>query len=479
MMKPPCRGASPFGAESFIIGCFIISSGLILFFNLWGRSLENHGYLRYAEVAREMIRSGDWIVPHLNGKVFINKPPLLFWLIAIPSSIYGSVTPLLAKWPSAFSAWMGVIILFLWGKRIYGVTLSGLIAGGVLLSSYQYFFQARLAKTDVIVGLLTILSLYFFTLGYEEMRRKRYLFWGLSFFSMGLGVLTKGPFELVPPLMIIGFFLAKERQWRIWIGKEFIFGYIILFLTVLPWFSLFISRVGLEESMALLRGNPILTRKAPIYFYFIEIWGQFFPWSLLFPFLFFYVWKQKSRLWHSRESFLLIWFIVLLVLLTLFKYKASRYLLPALPPLALMRGGAWRNKVVYFLISVLLAVSIWHGREYYWIKKDLSYSPGMVLSEELRPMIKGATLFGYRLDTSTVEEVNFYLDRVIPLLKKTEDLSGQFRKGEERWILMPREVYDEAQIRGDLSVIFSREFLYKHGRLVLVSVRPQGDSSPS
>ncbi len=82
-------------------------------------------------------------------KIFIEKPPLLFWLIAIPSSIYGSVTPLLARWPSAFSAWMGVIILFLWGKRIYGTTQSGLIAGGVLLSSYQYFFQARLAKTDI------------------------------------------------------------------------------------------------------------------------------------------------------------------------------------------------------------------------------------------------------------------------------------------------------------------------------------------
>jgi len=97
----------------------------------------------------------------------------------------------------------------------------------------------------------------------------------------------------------------------------------------------------------------------------------------------------------------------------------------------------------------------------------------MVLSEELRPMIKEATLFGYRLDTSTVEEVNFYLDRVIPLLKKMED-SGQFRRGEERWILMTREVYDEAQIRGDPSVIFSREFLYKHGKLVLVSIRPRG-----
>ncbi len=460
------------GIEGLTIGCFIIFSGLILFFNLGARSLENHGYLRYAEVAREMIRSGEWVVPHLNGEVFIDKPPLLFWLIAIPSSIYGSVTPLLAKWPSAFSAWMGVIILFLWGKRIYGTTQSGLIAGGVLLSSYQYFSQARLAKTDTLLCLFILLSLYFFTLGYGEVRRRRTLFYGLSFFSMGLGVLTKGPFGLIPPFIIISALLIKERRWRIWISREFLLGYIILALTVLPWIFLFISRVGLEQYIALVKETQILTRKAPIYFYFIEIWGQFFPWSLLLPFLFFYLWRQRNRLWHSRESFFLIWFIVLLTLLTLFKYRASRYLLPALPPLALMIGGVWRKRVVYFLVSFLFVISIWHVREYYWIKKDLSYSPGMVLVGELKPFIKESTLFGYRLDMSTIEEVNFYLDRVIPLLRKMEDLSEQFRRGEERWILMPKEVYEEALIQGGLSVVFVQEFLYKHGKLVLVSIRP-------
>jgi 4-amino-4-deoxy-L-arabinose transferase-like glycosyltransferase len=457
------------GIEGLTIGCFIIFSGLILFFNLWARSLENHGYLKYAEVAREMIRSGDWIVPHLNGDIFIDKPPLLFWLIAIPSSIYGSVTPLLARWPSVFSGWMGVIILLLWGRRIYGTTQSGLIAGAVLLSSYQYFSQARLAKTDTLLCLFILLSFYFFALGYDEVGRRRTLFYGLSFFSMGLGVLTKGPFGLIPLLMLC-LFLVKEGQWKILIGREFFLGYIILALTVLPWIFLFISRVGLEQYISLIKGTDILTRKAPIYFYFIEIWGQFFPWSLLLPFLFFYLWKERNRLWHSRESLFLIWFIVLLTLLTLFKYRASRYLLPALPPLALMIGGVWRKRVVYFVVSFLLVISIWHVREYYWIKKDLSYSPGMVLVGELRPFIKESPLFGYRLDMSTIEEVNFYLDRVIPLLKKMEDLPGTLRRGEESWILMPKEVYEEAGIRG--GVAFVQEFLYKHGKLVLVSIGP-------
>jgi 4-amino-4-deoxy-L-arabinose transferase-like glycosyltransferase len=359
------------GIEGLTIGCFIIFSGLVLFFNLWGKSLENHDYLRYAEIAREMIRSGEWMVPHLNGEVFIDKPPFLFWLIAIPASLYGSVTPLIARWPSAFSAWVGVIILFLWGKRIYGTIQPGLIAGGVLLSSYQYFFQARIAKTDMVLCLFIILSLYFFYLGYGESGRRRYPFYGLSFFSMGLAVLTKGPFGLLP-FIIISAFLIKERRWRILMSGEFIFGYVILVLTALPWIFLFLHRVGLQESIALVKRTHILTRQAPIYFYFIQIWGQFFPWSVLLPFLFFYLWKQRMEFWHPGESFFFVWFIVIFVLLTLFKYRASRYLLPALPPLALMVGGMWRKRGVYVLISLLFVISIWHVREYYWIKRDLS-----------------------------------------------------------------------------------------------------------
>ena len=457
--------------QRWIIGGFIIASGLILFFNLWNKSLENHGYLRYAEVAREMIRSGEWVVPHLNGEVYIDKPPLLFWLIAIPASLYGSVTPLIARWPSALAGWVGIIILFLWGKRIYGTIQSGLIAGGILLSSYQYFFQARLPKTDMLLCLFILLSLYFFYLGYGAFGRRRSLLYGLSFFSMGLGVLTKGPFGLLP-LMILSAFLIKERQWRILICKEFILGYVILMLTAFPWIFLFIHRVGLEESITLFKETHILTRTAPIYFYFIQIWGQFFPWSLFLPFLFFYLWKERMSFWHSKESFFFIWFIVIFILLTLFRYRTSRYLLPALPPLALMIGGMWRKRMVSFLIPLLFVISLWHALEYYWVKKDLSYSPGMVLAGELRPFIKESTLSGYRLDTGTIEEVNFYLDRVIPILSKTEDFSESLRRGEERWILMPKEIYEEVRIQRNLSMVWVQEFAYKKGKLILVSMRP-------
>ena len=457
----------------WVIGPFIIASGLILFFNLWARSLENHDYLRYAEVAREMIRSGEWIVPHYNGGVYIDKPPLLFWLIAIPSSVYGSVTPLIARLPSAVAAWLGAILLFLWGKKVYGRTLSGLISGGILLTSYQYFFQARMAKTDMLLCLFILLSLYFFYLGYREAGRKRFLFHGLSFFFMGLGVLTKGPFGVLMPLFIMAAFLIKEGRCSLFLKKEFLLGYFILAMTVLPWVSLFVQRVGFDQTIALVKGSRVLSRHAPIYFYFVHIWGEFFPWSLLLPFLSFYLWKERERIWHSEESLFILWFVILFVLLTLFKFRATRYLLPALPPVALMLGGFWRKRVSTFLIPFLLFILVWHLVDFGWIRKDLSNSPGRVLAEQLRPLLGESTLFGYRLEAGTMEEVNFYLDRVIPLLKKERDLPLLPEDG-GGLVLMPRKVYDAVRAQSESPLILVREFRYKGGELVLVSLPQTG-----
>jgi len=462
--------------ERWIAGSFILAAGLILFFNLWGRSLENHDYVRHAEVAREMIRSGEWVVPHLNGEVYIDKPPFVFWLVALPSSLYGQVTPFLARLPSALSAWIGVIILFLWGKRVYGTTSSGLVAGGVLLSCYQYFSQARLAKTDMVLCLLIILSLYLFYLGYTGAKKKRYLFYGLSFFFTGLAVLTKGPFGLIG-FFIFSLFLIKEggeRWWKRWISREFLLGYTVLALTVLPWVIFFVGRVGLQESVSLVRENTILSRHAPFYFYFMEIWGHFAPWSIILPFLFVHLWRRRAEVLKSEESFFVIWFVALFIVLTLFKYRTSRYLLPALPPLALMIGGMGRGKFKIYLIVFLLAVFSWHVREFFWIKNDLSYSPGKVLTEELQPFIKGAKLFGFRLDIATKEEINFYLDPLspIPMVGKYGRLSEGFEKEGRALALMPKRAYESLRAPEDPSVVVVHRFRYKKDELVLVSRSP-------
>ena len=95
----------------------------------------------------------------------------------------------------------------------------------------------------------------------------------------------------------------------------------------------------------------------------------------------------------------------------------------------------------------------------------------MVLVEKLKPVIKGSTLFGYGLDVSTVEEINFYLHRVIPILKDGKNLSTPILSQGERWVLMPKEVYEEVQGQIKDSIRFVQKFRYKKGELVLVTMK--------
>jgi hypothetical protein len=228
-----------------------------------------------------------------------------------------------------------------------------------------------------------------------------------------------------------------------------------------------------------------LTRQAPFYFYFIQIWGQFAPWSILLPFLGIAVWRERAEIWRSPESLILIWFVLLFIFLTLFKIRVSRYLLPALPPLALMLGGrmlggGWKKGFRYFLILLIGVLLAWHVREFIWIKKDLFYSPGKVLVAELKPILRGAPLYSYHLDVSVLEEVNFYFDpdTPIPRLKKLEDLFSRLEKDGKAFVLMPKKRYEILQSGGGASFRMVGEFQQRHReRLVLASLSPQKAST--
>ena len=449
--------------RGWVLPCVILASGFILFLNLWARTLENHDYLRYAESAREMIRSGDWLIPHLNGKIYIDKPPLTIWLIALPSALYGNVTPFLARLPSTVAAWMGIIVAFLWIRKLYGRNVCGLVAAGVLLSSYEYFIQGRMAKTDIILSGFILLSLFFFHLGYEARRtRKVYLFIGLSWFCTGLGILTKGPLLPLLSFLVILVFLIKEKELGLLVSRPFLLGYGVLIATALPWFLLFVHRVGWEPSIALVKQTQILRRRAPVYFYFVQIWGQFFPWSLFLPFLSVGLWRQRRTLSASRESFFIIWFVTMFIFLTLYKYRASRYLLPTLPPLAFLLGGMWKRRLGLFLAPFVIVILVWHGVDFYRVRQNLPQSSGLVLVEELKPVIGDAPLSAYHLDVYLLEKINFYLDRVVPVLRKEDHPTG---KG---LVLMPKKTYEDLQTRGDDAVSWAREIRYEEQNLVLI-----------
>ncbi|RPJ04262.1 MAG: phospholipid carrier-dependent glycosyltransferase, partial [Deltaproteobacteria bacterium] len=257
---------------------FFAGSFIILFLNLWGRNLENHDYLRYAEVAKEMIQSGDWIVPRFNGEIFLHKPPFLFWLIALPSTIHGSVSPFLARLPSAFFAWLGAITVYLWGRKIWSGRRWGMVSAGILISSYLYFWQGRIARTDMVFSVLILLSLYFFHESYSvEDPSLSTLF---SFLFMALAGLTKGPVGILFPLLIMFLFLLRRSQLKYFIRKDSIFGYFVAAVIPGVWVVLFLHQMGWEEALMAWQESEILSRQAPFYLYLTRVWVDFAPWSI-------------------------------------------------------------------------------------------------------------------------------------------------------------------------------------------------------
>ena len=182
----------------------------------------------------------------------------------------------------------------------------------------------------------------------------------------------------------------------------------------------------------------------------------------------FSLWKEGKKVWSSERSFFLLWAAVLLVVLTLFKFRVSRYFLPVLPALALLSAGVAVRKAGLALRCCLLATLLWHGVEVYWLRGDQVQSPGRTLAAELGPFVDGMTLSGFWLESDTVEELNFYLDRVIPHVKRKRGPPPALAM--QGLVLMPGKTHAELALRQGDGLPVKREFLYGQTRLVLVSV---------
>ena len=492
------------GSNRRLFLAFLGGSLFILFFNLWGRTLENHDYLRYAEVAKEMIQSGDWVVPRFNGEIFLHKPPLLFWLIALPSKIYGSVTPFLARFPSALFAWVGGLIVYLWGRKMWGGERYGLVSSGVLISSGLYFWQGRIARTDMVFSVLILLSLYFFYMSYFENecysspplpaprlrqagspspvngegvirsspvkgrgRKRGYLLTGLSFIFMGMAGMTKGPVGLLLPFSVMALFLLAQRQLRLLIRKDFLLGYFMMALILGSWLVPFLSCVGWDNALKVWQETKILTRRAPFYLYGYRIWIDFAPWSLFLPSLILYYWEKRG---NRDEKFLILWFFCLLFLITLFPHRASKYLLPAFPALALLMGGFWRKRSpVLFGILFLGSIFIWHGYEYALIRKNHIRTPGLALHQVLSPY-QDKKILGYQMDIDVLGKINFYGDRIIPRMNIVEYLREK-AKGVEGVLIITTEKTLQDLIKEGFLTTSIEKINYKKESFVLAKIQ--------
>jgi hypothetical protein len=323
-------------------------SSLLFLWGIWSYPLSDPDAGMYADIGWRMAQSGDWITPRFNGLRYLEKPPLLYWLIALTYRLAGPSAWGAHLWP-ALSGVAGVFLTYVIGKTLFDATV-GLAAGLVLATTVGYVVFARVVSTDLLFTLLLSLSCFAFLQGYRG-RGRRWLL--LGYVSMGLAVMTKGVIGIALPSLIALAFLALRRDLRA-LGKLGVWWGLPLALGIaLPWHVLVAVRHEGFFSFYVIDNHLLrfLGRRA-----FVEddvplSWVGFLgatmtlfgPWSLMLPAAIRNSLSPLRALGHERQALLLLqlWAGLIVGFFALSPLRLEHYGLPAFPALALLLGVFW------------------------------------------------------------------------------------------------------------------------------------------
>jgi hypothetical protein len=298
---------------------------------------------RYAQIPREMLARGDLVVPTLQGEPYLDKPPLFYWLVAGIYRLFGSYD-WSARLVPALAVHACILVTYLFGRRWLGEAAA--FRGALVLAlSPGFLGMGRLLILDGLLSLWTTLALFS---AYEATRsnRLRWGWWVLGGAACGLGVLTKGPVApllLIPPLWLY-FWLAgpgHRPRWSEWAA----FG-LVMTAVAAPWYAALAQRTPSFVSYFIWEHNlkrflVPFAHAHGVWFYVPILFATLFPGALLlFPWLrfLFSTHEENARRRPAQLGFLLLGGGWCVLFFTLSAGKLPTYILPALPPLALVLG---------------------------------------------------------------------------------------------------------------------------------------------
>ncbi|MBX3180245.1 MAG: glycosyltransferase family 39 protein [Candidatus Hydrogenedentes bacterium] len=330
---------------------------------------------RYAEIAREMYESGDYLVPRVNGDLYYEKPPLLFWSIAAFNHLLGGPGEWSARLPSILSALYVVALVFLLARRMFNAQVA-FWAALVLITCFRFWYQARRGQIDIMLTACMITSLYAFW-RWDSERRGAWL--ATAYAAIGAGMLAKGPPALVFPLLFLFAFYwrqpeaRKKTRWAV--GSLGAIGLVLLWYVPARMAGAETATDAVQTGIGgnLLRntiGRFVLgvSKAQPPWYYLETLPVDLLPWTFIAPPVLFWAWKQRKS---SRAMWALYcWLVPALVFFSISIGKRELYLLPLLPVFAIVFGAAivhlretanfrWmrRGAIVWSGILLLLAAA--------------------------------------------------------------------------------------------------------------------------
>lgn len=332
--------------RTWLFDGLILAVGLTLFFTwlLGSYALGVPDEGRYGEISREMLANHNFLTPHLNAIKYFEKPPLFYWLGALTQKFFG-LNEFAVRLPAAFTAILGCLLVYAAARRLYDRN-TGLLASVILATSILYFTLGHLATPDMLVSVCVTGTLLCFLLSTETMgSQRRYLMYGAYLFA-ALAVLAKGLLGILFPLVIIGLWIGLLQQWRTIKYLYLPSGLLLFLLIAAPWHFLvqganpeFFRFYFIEQHF--LRYLTISAgRYKPDWFFIPILFLGFMPWIVFLPAA---IKAQLPRHWRQRQDyrrglFLLLWAVVIFGFFSFSKSKLITYILPVIPPLAILVG---------------------------------------------------------------------------------------------------------------------------------------------
>ncbi len=311
----------------------------LLLFRLGAIPLTGPDEPRYARVAVEMHRAGAWVTPTLAGEPWLEKPPLYYWLAGAFYSVLGE-NETAARLPSVLATLLLVGATALFGARLYG-TAAGLHAGFAAGLALLPFVYGHAASMDMLLAATVTVSIGLVALRLLGIAGSLAIPLAAAF--GGVATLAKGPLGLLLPVLVVGAYVVITREWR-WLRELLSPKAIAAFVIVAaPWYV----AISLEQGrhfvdVFLLNHNvqrfttTVHHHPGAVWYYLPVLLAGFFPWSgLLVPGVF------RNPPWASRANlFVLLWWLLPLLFFSLAGSKLPGYILPCVPPLAILIGRA-------------------------------------------------------------------------------------------------------------------------------------------
>ena len=298
---------------------------------------------RYAEIAREMLVTGDWVTPRYNGYKYFEKPPLQIWATATAFNIFG-VGDWQARLWTALTGFLTIVFIGFTGARIYS-SRAGWLAAVALASSPMWVIGGHINSLDMGLSAFLVAALCSLLLAQTSSNKtySRNWMWACWAF-MALATLSKGVIGVAIPGMVFAVYSITAWDWKIWKRLHIISGSILFLAITAPWFVLiaqrnpeFLEFFFIHEHLQRFT-QTAHSRTGPIYFFLPLLLLGFLPWIAQVPGAIAQTWRERNREFSSGWL-LTCWFVVILGFFSISQSKLPGYIIPLFPALALIVGS--------------------------------------------------------------------------------------------------------------------------------------------